>query len=494
MDLVGIISSIKGAKISGNAGPEISGLAYDSRNVRKGDIFVAIPGFKTDGAKYVPQAIENGAAAVVVEKDMDLLEGITKIIVPNARVALAELAAAYYGYPARKLKMIGITGTNGKTTTSYLIESILRKAGHKVGVIGTVEARIEGRGIPLKLTTPESLELQELLADMVKEGVTHVVMEVSSHSLELHRTHGCEFEVAIYTNLTHDHLDFHGDMQSYFKSKLKLFEKLGKGFKKDVTGIVNVDDPYGKKVMTYIDGSILTYGIINNANLMASGFEIKLDSMSFNVEMFDGKFRIDTPLIGVYNAYNIMAAMLCGRAFKIPVNKVKEAVEEVKYVPGRFERVRAGQKFPVIVDFAHSPDSLQQLLETVKPLVKGKVILVFGCPGERDKAKRPIMGEIAGRLADFSFITTDDPHAEPPAKMIAQVEEGIKRIGAVSRKHYLAIEDRKTAIEQALHMAGDDDMVVIAGRGHEKFQDYNGVKIEIDDREVVREVIGKRSS
>jgi len=493
MQLKDLLLSFKECRIIGDGSVEVAGVTYDSRSAGPGSLFVAIPGFKTDGAQYAVQAIERGAKTVVLEKDVELAGGITKVIVPNARIALAELASAFYGHPSRDLKMIGITGTNGKTTTSFLIEAILRKAGHKVGVIGTVEARIEGRGLPVKLTTPESSELQELLSKMLKEGVTHVVMEVSSHSLELHRVHGCEFDVAIYTNLTHDHLDFHVNMQNYLKAKMKLFEKLGKGHKKDVTGIVNIDDPYGKKIMTYIDGNILTYGVINNANLRASNFESTLEQMKFDVEARDAEFKVSTNLIGVHNAYNIMAALLCGRAFDIPYEQMKKAVEEVKYIPGRFERVYAGQKFPVIVDFAHSPDSLMKLLETIRPLIKGKLILVFGCPGDRDRAKRPVMGEIAIKLADFTYISTDDPHSEPPEMIMHEIEEGIIRAGGNYGKNYLKIEDRRTAIEQAIHMAGADDVVVLAGRGHERFQDYKGVKIAIDDREVAREIIEKKS-
>ena len=492
MKLSDLLSALKEEKTKGSVDIDISGLAYDSRSVKPGDIFVAIPGFKLDGSQFAASAMEKGAKAVVLEKDIDLSANTTKVIVPNARIALAEISSAFYGYPSRSLKMIGITGTNGKTTISYIIEEILRRAGHKVGIIGTVEARIEGKGIPLKLTTPESVELQELLARMLKEGVTHVIMEVSSHSLELYRTHSCEFDVAIYTNLTHDHLDFHGNMQNYLKAKLKLFEKLGKGYKKDVTGIVNVDDPFGKRVMTYIDGNILSYGAINNANLRASNVEMNMDRMSFDIEAFEGKFRLSTSLLGVYNAYNIMAAILCGKVFGLSYEQMKRSVEELKYIPGRFERVNAGQKFPVIVDFAHSPDSILKLLETVRPLTKGKLILVFGCPGDRDRTKRPVMGDIAVKLADFTFITTDDPHTELPDKIIAEIETGVVGAGGEYGKNYLKIEDRKTAIEQALHMAAADDTVVIAGRGHERFQDYNGVKIAIDDREVVREAIGRK--
>lgn len=491
MNIEDLLISLKEQKVAGDPNIDVAGIAYDSRAVKKGDIFIAIPGFKTDGSKFAAQAAEKGAIAIVLEKDIELSGNVTKVIVPNARIALAEISSAFYGHPSRKLKLIGITGTNGKTTTSFLIEAILRKAGHKVGVIGTVEARIEGKGLPVKLTTPESSDLQELLSKMLNEGVTHVVMEVSSHSLELHRTHGCEFDVAIYTNLTHDHLDFHGNMQNYLKAKLKLFEKLGRGYKSDVSAVINVDDPYGKKIMTYVDGNVLTYGMINNANLSASNLETTIDKMTFDLATFDSKFKIATSLIGAHNAYNIMAALLCGKVFGLSYEQMIGAVEDLSFIPGRFERIKVGQKFPVIVDFAHSPDSLIKLMETVRPLTKGRIILVFGCPGERDTMKRPVMGGIAVKMADFSYITTDDPHAEKTDKIIAEIEAGAVGAGGERGKNYLVIEDRRTAIEQALNMAHADDMVVIAGRGHERVQDYNGVKIQIDDREVAREVLEK---
>jgi len=487
-----LLLSLKQSKVIGDDSVEVTGITYDSRDAADGHVFVAIPGFKADGSTFAAQAVDRGAKAVVLEKDIKLPTEAVKVIVPNARIALAELSSAFYGHPSRHLKMIGITGTNGKTTTSFLIEAILRKAGHKVGVIGTVEARINGKGVPVKLTTPESSELQELLSRMLKEGVTHVVMEVSSHSLELHRVHGVEFDVAIYTNLTHDHLDFHGNMQNYLRAKLKLFEKLGKGVKKDVTAIINVDDPYGKKIMTYVDGNILTYGAVNNANLNASNIETSINTMTFELQSFDSKFNVSTNLIGIPNAYNIMAALLCGKVFGLTYEQMKGAVEDLKYIPGRFERIDAGQKFPVIVDFAHSPDSLMKLLETVRPLTKGKLILVFGCPGERDRAKRPVMGDIAIKMADFTFITTDDPHGESPERIIAEIEAGVVGAGGESGNNYRKMEDRRSSIEQAINMAQPGDLVVIAGRGHERFQDYKGAKVQIDDREVAREVLGKK--
>jgi len=490
MRLSDLLSSLKEEMTVGDKSVEISGIAYDSRKVKPGDAFVAIRGFSKDGTGFVGEAVKNGARAVVVEGDADVPSNVPKVVVPNARIALAELSAAFNGHPSRKLKMIGITGTNGKTTISYLIEAILRKKGHKVGVIGTVDARINGRSFPTQLTTPESAELQDLLARMLKEGVTHVVMEVSSHSLQLERVHGCEFDVAVFTNLTHDHLDFHGNMQNYLNAKMKLFQRLGKGSKTDVTAVINVDDPCGKKIMTYIEGNILTYGVYNNANLTASDFSVDIERMDFNCRSVDGDIRMSSGMIGVYNAYNIMAAALVGRVFDIDYESIRDAVRELKDVPGRLERITVSGKPTVLVDFAHSPDSLQKLLETLRPLVTGRIILVFGCPGDRDRMKRPLMGEIAVRLSDHVIISTDDPHTEPPERIIREIEEGIIRGGGKLHKNYTKLEDRKVAITEAINMAKAGDLVVLAGRGHEKFQDFNGSKVKIDDREVAKEILG----
>ncbi|MFC1767530.1 UDP-N-acetylmuramoyl-L-alanyl-D-glutamate--2,6-diaminopimelate ligase [Candidatus Margulisiibacteriota bacterium] len=489
MKLSNLLSPLKDAKTTGDENIIVSGIAYDSRNVNSGDIFVAIPGFSKDGTAFVPDAVKKGAKAVVVEKDIDVPDSVTKTIVPNARLALAKISSAFYGHPSKELKLIGVTGTNGKTTTAYFIEAMFRKKGYKVGVITTVEARIDGRAIPTKLTTPESAELQELLAQMVKEGVTHVVMEVSSHSLQLDRVVGCEFDAAVFTNLTHEHLDFHGDMKSYLETKMKLFQYLDKGGKEDTTAIVNADDPYGKKIVANLESDVLTYGVNASANLRGSDLDVKFDKMTFNCKTADQSFQLTTSITGIPNAYNIMAAVLVARLFAVDIDTIKKAVKEVNNIPGRFEKVVMKGKPHVVVDFAHSPDSLQKLLETVKPMTKGKVILVFGCPGDRDKTKRAMMGEIAVKLSDYFIISTDDPHTEEPGKIIDEIEEGVKKAGGKIDQKYVKIEDRRAAIEKAVKMAKIKDLVVLAGRGHEKFQEFGGKKVAIDDREVAREVL-----
>jgi UDP-N-acetylmuramoyl-L-alanyl-D-glutamate--2,6-diaminopimelate ligase len=448
-------------------------ITHDSRKVGPGDIFVAIPGAKFDGADYIPQAIAAGAKMIVAEKEVEVPTGVEFKKVPSARRALAELACEFYGHPSRKLKLIGVTGTNGKTTITYLIRSILEKAGYKVGLIGTVNS---------SLTTPEASDLQKELAGMLKNGITHCVIEVSSHALAQDRVYGSHFSMAIFTNLTHDHLDFHKDMKGYLAAKRKLFEMLPR----DGVAIVNVHDPYSKSIIEAVHGEVITYGVSqarhelrdtkhNEFDTKVSDIFIKEDEMKVKINSLE----IRTPLIGMPNVYNIVAAYQCGLALHVPQKTIKKGIESLKSIPGRVERIDCGQPFSVIVDFAHSPDSLQKLIETYRPLTKGRIILVFGCPGDRDREKRPIMGEIAAKLADYSIITTDDPHGEDPEKIIRDIMSNMSNVARVA--------DRKEAIVKALNMARKGDTVLIAGRGHEKFQDFGGKKVPLDDRELVRD-------
>ncbi|MBI5701701.1 UDP-N-acetylmuramoyl-L-alanyl-D-glutamate--2,6-diaminopimelate ligase [Candidatus Saganbacteria bacterium] len=466
---------------------QIKGLSYDSRKVKPGDVFVAIPGSNVDGYDFILQAIENGARAVVAEKDFPAPSHVQKLIVQNARQALAELSNRFYDYPSKKLKLIGVTGTNGKTTISYLIESILTTAGFKVGLIGTIETRIAGRPIESNLTTPESLELQALLSQMEKEGVTHVVMEVSSHSLAQYRVYGCGFDVAIYTNLTHDHLDFHKTMGQYLEEKKKLFRML----KPEGLAIVNIDDPYANEIISEVENEVIFYGIKEAKHELKSAkySELDLQFKDYSFDLDQMRIKIDsleimTQLIGTYNVYNVLAAYQCGLSFNLSRDIIKNGIEKT-VVSGRMERIENNKGIKIIVDFAHSPDALQKLLETLKPYAKGNLILVFGCPGDRDRDKRPIMGKIASDLADHVIVTTDDPHTEPPGQIISEILSGMTN-DKFQMSNYEAIQDRRDAIEKALSIAKKGDILVIAGRGHEKFQDFSGKKVLIDDREVVR--------
>jgi UDP-N-acetylmuramoyl-L-alanyl-D-glutamate--2,6-diaminopimelate ligase len=489
MKLKDLARSVAESRVVGNGEIDVTGISLDSRTVRPGDIFVAVPGLKADGAAFASEAVARGAVAVALEGGNNLDGGITRLIVPNARLGIADLATAFYGHPSQALKLVGVTGTNGKTTTSFFVEAILRRAGYKTGMIGTVGNYIDGQWHPSELTTPEASEIQRLLGQMRDERVSHVVMEASSHSLELGRTRGCDFDVGVFTNLTHDHLDFHRNMERYFDAKLKLFSGLGRGEKKEVAAVINADDPFGKKIRDRIDCRTLTYGLSEGTDLRAFRIDMNSKRMTFDLQSAEGLYRAATGLIGVHNVYNILAALQTGRALGLGYERMMAAVEGLRTVPGRMETIEAPSGFRVTVDFAHSPDSLTQLLRTMRSLVAGKLIVVFGCTGDRDRAKRPIMGEIARQYADFTFITTDDPYSEPPEAIIDEIEKGVKMAGGILGENYSRVADRREAIEKALHRAGRGDWVIVAGRGHEKFQAVNGRRIPLDDRDVVRAIV-----
>lgn len=456
-------------------------IQYDSRKVKPGDTFVAIPGLKHDGIDFVPQALANGAKVIVAEKTLVVPVGVEFRLVDSARRALAEMSAEFYNHPSQKLKLIGVTGTKGKTTTAFLIREILKTAGFKVGMIGTITS---------SLTTPESAELQCELAKMVEEGCSHCVLEVSSHALAQERVYGCHFAAAVFTNLSHDHLDYHRTMEEYLLAKQKLFAMLTN----DSVAIINVDDPASTAMIGVVKGEVVPFGLRqacyeardtrhNEWDTVVTDVVIRETEMSLKIN----NQEIRTPLLGWHNVYNITAAFQCGLLFGVRPSLIKKALEAVKVIPGRQEEVKLGQPFRVIIDFAHSPDSLEKILETYRPLTKGRLILVFGCPGERDRAKRPVMGEIAVRLADQVFVTTDDPHGEDPVGIIAEI---LKGVGGGEKVR--AESDRRKAIALALRLAAKGDTVIIAGRGHEQFQDFNGEKIPFDDREIVKKILEER--
>ena len=413
MELKKMLVGLEGLKVKGNLEIEIEGLESNSKNVKKGYLFVAIKGFSTDGHQYVESAIENGATAIMIEEGCDLKnlkipEDITVIMAKNTREGLAITASNFYGNPSRKFKLIGVTGTKGKTTTTFMIKEILEKAGKKVGLVGTIATYINGKKIKdSDRTTPESLELQQLFSQMVEAGVEAVVMEVSSQSLKLHRVDGCEFDIVLFTNFSEDHISpkEHPDMEDYFQSKLKLF-KMCK------TGIVNTDDLYGAKIPDlFPDNNITTYGIDNYANVLAKDITITNSYVDFKVKITDRNERVKTGIPGRFSVYNSLAAICVAKKFAISPEVIKEALLEVR-VPGRSELVNNKLELPIMIDYAHSPESLQNILQAVKSYTRGKVISVFGCGGDRDSGKRPIMGEISGRIADFTFITSDNPRTE----------------------------------------------------------------------------------
>ena len=481
-----MLVGLEGLKVKGNLEIEIEGLESNSKNVKKGYLFVAIKGFSTDGHQYVESAIENGATAIMIEEGCDLKnlkipEDITVIMAKNTREGLAITASNFYGNPSRKFKLIGVTGTKGKTTTTFMIKEILEKAGKKVGLVGTIATYINGKKIKdSDRTTPESLELQQLFSQMVEAGVEAVVMEVSSQSLKLHRVDGCEFDIVLFTNFSEDHISpkEHPDMEDYFQSKLKLF-KMCK------TGIVNTDDLYGAKIPDlFPDNNITTYGIDNYANVLAKDITITNSYVDFKVKITDRNERVKTGIPGRFSVYNSLAAICVAQKFAISPEVIKEALLEVR-VPGRSELVNNKLELPIMIDYAHSPESLQNILQAVKSYTRGKVISVFGCGGDRDSGKRPIMGEISGRIADFTFITSDNPRTEEPEKIVKQIEEGIKK----TKGNYKVVVDRVEAIKQAIQMATKRDIIVLAGKGHEPYQEINGVKHPFDERIIVNELI-----
>ncbi len=490
MKLREVLVGLEELKVKGDLDIEIKGIENNSEKIKNGYLFIAIKGFSTDGHQYINSAIENGATAVMIEEGCDfkklaIPENITILMAKNTREALAISSANFYKNPSKKFKLIGVTGTKGKTTTTFMIKEILEKAGKKVGLIGTIATYINNQKVKDSVrTTPESLELQRDFAEMVKAGVEVVVMEVSSQSLKLHRVDGCDFDIVLFTNFSEDHIspNEHPDMQDYFQSKLKLFEMCK-------TGIVNADDLYGNKIpRLFPDSNITTYGIDNFANVLAKDITITNSYVDFKVKITDRNERVKTGIPGRFSVYNSLAAICVAQKFGISPEIVKEALEEVR-VPGRSELVNNKKEIPIMIDYAHSPESLQNILQAVKSYTRGKVISVFGCGGDRDSGKRPIMGEISGRIADFTFITSDNPRTEEPEKITEQIEEGIKK----TKGKYKVVVDRTEAIKEAIQMATKRDIIVLAGKGHEPYQEINGKKYPYDERIIVKEIMDSLS-
>ena len=476
---------------SSGGDPVISGLDYNSRRIQPGWLFVAMRGESTDGNRFMDTALKNGAVAVVTDaKHERRRHGIPWAVVPHGRRALAKLSANFYGRPAEHLKIIGITGTNGKTTTAFLCESILQHCGAKSALIGTIEYHIPGGVLPAPHTTPEALELNQIFADAVSAGATHAVMEVSSHALAQERVWGIPYEAAIFTNLTRDHLDYHKGMDEYFEAKRVLFD--GCGSRPPRTAVINADDEYGGKLaITRGDAnqSVLLYGI-RNGDFRATDVELNSDGSAFHLVTPQGSIRVQTALIGVINVYNILAAAAATSACGCSLAQIGAAVARFKQVPGRFERVDCGQPFTVVVDYAHTDDALRNLTSIARDFVRrglgiGRVITVFGCGGDRDRKKRPLMGEAAGQGSDFVVLTSDNPRSEAPGQIIEDALAGLQK----TRTRYVIEFDRKRAIRLALIEAMPGDMVLIAGKGHEKFQITREGTFPFDDVQVVRSAL-----
>jgi UDP-N-acetylmuramoyl-L-alanyl-D-glutamate--2,6-diaminopimelate ligase len=482
MKLTDLIKGIPGAHVSGAADTEIRGLAYSSRRVEPGFLFAALRGEKRDGNDFVEEALRRGAGAVLSERPGPPRLEAAWIIVRDAREALALAAANFYGHPSLEMKVIGITGTKGKTTLTYLLESILEKAGFKPGVIGTINYRWPGCVLPAERTTPEAPEIQRMMREMRAQGVTHCLIEASSHGLMLKRVWGVHFDIAVFTNLSAEHMDYHESMDDYFEAKKRLFFLNAK----QRTAVVNEDDPWGKKLIVELPLKTVSYGLEPAAIVRGKDYRLTDTGLKADVDFPGGQVRICSSLLGKHNFYNILAAFATGLALNIPAPAIKEGIAALKGVPGRLERIANSLGARIFVDYAHTDNALQKLLETVREMKPNRVLLVFGAGGDRDKSKRIRMGEVAAAMADWSFVTSDNPRSEDPLTIIADIEKGFALKGS---KNYSAIPDRREAIKEAMAAAKKGDVVVIAGKGHEPYQIFRDRTIAFDDAEVVRSIL-----
>jgi UDP-N-acetylmuramoyl-L-alanyl-D-glutamate--2,6-diaminopimelate ligase/murE/murF fusion protein len=473
--------------------PLILTLAHDSRKVEPGTLFVCIPGATVDGHDFAEAAVRKGAVAVLAERPLPVSLPVPVLLTPDVRKALEVISAWFFGEPARQLRMIGVTGTNGKTTTTHIIRDIFNRAGLPCGVIGTLHTLIGDQVIPVKNTTPDVLDLQSSLAAMVAGGMSAVAMEVSSHALALGRVTGCEFDTAVFTNMTQDHLDFHGDLTAYRDAKANLFRLLDAtdALKPNKNAIVNIDDPAGRFMLEQTLARPVTYGIEQAADLQAVDIGIRPEGCRFRVVGKFGEFVVQSRLTGRFNVYNLLAAIGVALAEGISVADIQAALASFSNVPGRFERVEIDKPFSVIVDYAHTPDGLENVLRTAKQFVTGRLIAVFGCGGDRDRTKRPIMGELATRYADRVIVTSDNPRSENPDFIIGQIMAGIVTPEAQRRTETIA--DRRQAIQRAMEIAEAGDVILVAGKGHENYQILADRTIHFDDREVVQELAGGKS-
>lgn len=490
MTIEQLVSVLNDVEIKGDVNKDIEFITHDSRRVRKNTLFVCICGTRVDGNKFIPQAIEAGACAIMTEQDVQVPNDITVIKVPDIHKAIEMAVPHFYDYPGKKMRMIGVTGTNGKTSSTYMLRDILRSAGYKVGVIGTIKIMIEDEEMPIHNTTPDVIDLQEILAMMYANHIDYVVMEVSSHALAMNRVAGCEYDIAMFTNLTQDHLDYHKTMENYALAKAKLFDGLSADnlVKMNKTAVINLDDVLGSKTMVeHTKCNLITYGIDSEAILKAQNVEIKASGANFDVDYNGEKTHFALKVTGMFNVYNILGVIGVALAEKIDMAIIKRTLEDFKAVAGRFELVREGQDFSVIVDYAHTPDGLENVLKTAREIAQKRLIVVFGCGGDRDRTKRPIMGRIAAQLADVVIATSDNPRTEDPEFILSEVEAGV--LPALHGNVHEKITDRRTAIFRAVELAQTDDIVLIAGKGHENYQILKTGTIHFDDKEVAIEAI-----
>jgi UDP-N-acetylmuramoyl-L-alanyl-D-glutamate--2,6-diaminopimelate ligase len=506
MKLSQLIKGIDIINLSADNAEEVSTLCYAADKCENGSMFVAVCGLAHDGHDFIVDAVNRGARYIVHEKDIQIPSVVIAIKVSNSRRALGVLAKNYFENPSARLCLVGVTGTNGKTTTTYILESILAQAGFKCGVLGTVNYRYNNKTYPAPNTTPESYEMQKILRTMADEGVTHVIAEVSSHAIDLKRVDDCDFDLGVFTNLTHEHLDYHLTMENYFQAKKRFFAEVLPQSKKvhPQKMIINGDDKWGQIILKDVALPALTYGVEKNNAVRAVSYELFLSGIKANIDLAGQTISIQTPLVGKFNIYNILAAAAAAKALQITSAVIKAGIENLSYVPGRLERIDSSFGFTVLIDYAHKPDALKQVLQNLVEFKKKRIITVFGCGGNRDTGKRPLMGEAATFYSDLTIVTSDNPRLEDPLVIIAEIEKGIDgnkikkadfdHLSEYRDTHYYAvIPDRRKAIETAIMEAQPEDIVLIAGKGHEDYQILGTKKISFDDRIVAAQALELRS-
>jgi UDP-N-acetylmuramoyl-L-alanyl-D-glutamate--2,6-diaminopimelate ligase len=492
MQLQELASVLLISRIHGDAAASITGIQTDSRKVQPGDLFICVPGLVTDGHEYADKAIQLGAAALVTERKLNLIDDVPQLIVKDARYAMAALSSHFYGYPSKEMKIIGITGTNGKTTTTYLIEKILSDQGLVTGLMGTIQMKIGTVYTEMERTTQEAADLQRHLRTMRDHGTDYCIMEVSSHALELGRVKGVHFRTGIFTNLTQDHLDYHKTMDNYKAAKGLLFSRLGNDFASDPSqrsfAVLNADDPASDTFNKLTSAQVISYGIHQECDVRATHIRITADGTEFLVSSFAGEAHFRMKLVGTFNVYNALGAIASTLVEGVPLEQIRNSLEGIAAIDGRMEVVSEGQGFLVLVDYAHTPDGLENALATVREFAKGKIFTVFGCGGDRDRTKRPQMGKVTAKYSDYLFVTSDNPRTENPETILQDILQGIEEMG-YPRDKFELIADRQAAIQKAIDRAGPGDVVLIAGKGHETYQDIMGVKHDFDDRQVAKAAI-----
>ncbi len=489
MELTQLLNSLHVIQVTGEVQrKDVADIVYDSRKVQKNSVFVAIKGYKTDGHKFLQDAINKGAVAVVVEDDDSIPDElithskIAKIVVNNSRTTLAELSKGFYKDPTSKIKLIGITGTNGKTTSTFILKNILQSAGYKTGLVGTIANYVGDEKVDSKLTTPEANDLNRFFYDMIEAGCSHAIMEVSSHSLVLNRVFGLDFSAAIFSNITSDHLDFHNTFDEYLNAKKILFD----GLSSNSFALINSDDASGKEIVKDCKAKLISYGMSDNLDYQIKNIKYDLNGTDFTITNKNVNYKIHTTLIGTFNAYNAASAFATAHSLGIDANKIVEGIKSSPQVPGRFE-VLGNRNKKVIVDYSHTADSLEKALQAVREIVKDKnqVVTVFGCGGDRDKTKRPVMGKVASDLSDKVFVTSDNPRTENPYEIIKDIIKGI------SKNNYEIEENREEAIKNAIQRSDENAVILIAGKGHENYQEINGVRNHFSDQEIAQKYLAE---